>query len=312
MNIYETARAATVQRAMNHWGRFRVTGQDAAALLHHVTTNDIKKLKAGTGCDAALVTSRGRIMDLLSIWRDAEGYTVLTSPNRRAVFAPHARTFVLYRQDVTIEDVSDNGHWRALFGPTAADTLRKAGLAVPENNAVATTSTATTDASTGGSTGAVHVARTGRLPGGGYFVWSAEPPAFDVPECDNDSFNVLRVECGIPIAGLELTDARNPWEANLGESISLAKGCYNGQEIIARLNTYQKVKQRLVGVKLPAVVETPVPLKHASRDAGILTSAVLSPRFGPIGLAYVRGAHELGAELQASEQTITVVDLPFS
>lgn len=299
MSIYETARTAAVQRTMNHWGRFRVTGKDAAALLHHLTTNDIKKLKINTGCDAALVTSKGRLLDLLSIWRDAEGYTVLTSPNRRTVFAPHARGFVLYRQEVTIEDVSETGHWRGLFGPAAADVLREKGLEVPEANAVAIT-------------GAVRVARTDRLPGGGYFIWSNDPLAFDVPECDNDSFNVLRVESGIPIAGLELTDAHNPWEANLGESISLAKGCYNGQEIIARLNTYQKVKQRLTGVRLQAVVETPVPLKSDGRDAGSLTSAVLSPRFGPIGLAYIRGAHETAAELQAADQTVTVVDLPFS
>src|SRR4051812_33868568 len=119
MTIYETAREAAVQRAMNHWGRFRVTGKDAGALLHHLTTNDIKKLKVNEGCDAALITSKGRLMDLLSIWRDAEGYTVLTSPNRRALFAPHARGFILYRQEVTVEDVSDSGHWRALFGPGA-------------------------------------------------------------------------------------------------------------------------------------------------------------------------------------------------
>lgn len=298
MTIYETACAAAVQRTMNHWGRFRVTGADAAALLHHLTTNDIKKLKVGTGCDAALVTSKGRLLDLLSIWRDADGFTVLTSPNRRDAFTPHARSFVLYRQEVTFEDVSDTAGWRGLFGPAAEKVLRTAGFEIPEGNAVA-------------RTGVLSVARTRRLPGGGFFIWGPEVPAFAVPECDNESFNVLRVENGIPITGLELTDAHNPWEAGLGNDISLAKGCYNGQEIIARLNTYQKVKQRLTGVRLAVVVETPVPLTHDGREAGTLTSAVLSPRFGPIGLAYVRGAHELGAELQAGDQPATVVELPF-
>jgi aminomethyltransferase len=298
MNTYESAREAVVQRAMNHWGRFRVTGKDAAALLHHLTTNDIKKLKVGEGCDAALVTSKGRLLDLLSVWRDAEGYTVLTSPNRRAQFAPHARSFVLFRQEIHIEDVSERGNWLGLFGPRAAEVLRERGLEVPEGNAVAYNEPMT-------------VARTQRLPGGGFFVWSPEELSFDAPQCDNETFNILRVEDGIPVAGLELTDAHNPWEANLGQTISLHKGCYNGQEIIARLNTYQKVKQRLTGVKLQSVLDVPAPLGCEGREVGTITSSVLSPRFGPIGLAYVRGAHEIGATLQTGEQTAQVAALPF-
>lgn len=299
MNTYQAAREQTVQRAMNHWGRFRVTGADAAALLHHLTTNDIKKLKQSEGCDAALVTSKGRLLDLLSIWRDADGFTVLTAPNRRGMFAPHARSFVLFRQEIHIEDVSESGHWIGVFGPGAQSALETRGWAIPEGTAFT-------------ESGAVRVARTGRLPGGGFFVWSNEDLSFDAPQCDNETFNILRVECGIPVAGLELTDAHNPWEAGLNTAISLHKGCYNGQEIIARLNTYQKVKQRLCGMKLQNIVDTPAPLKHDGRDAGTITSCVVSPRFGPIGLAYVRGAHETGATLQAGDQGAEVAALPFS
>jgi aminomethyltransferase len=284
---------------MNHWGRFRVTGADAAALLHHLTTNDVKKLRSGNSLDAALITSKGRLLDFLTIFRDTSGFTVLTAPNRRTAFAPHAKQFILYRQEITIEDVSANGVWIGLFGPQAEAALRERGLEIPEGNAIA-------------QTAEVSVARTNRLPGGGFFVWSKSDFSFDVPYCDNETFNILRIEEGIPVAGLEVVDTFNPWEAGFDNAISLAKGCYNGQEIIARLNTYQKVKQHLRGVKLESLpAEFPVDLKAEGKPAGVLSSAAVSPRFGAIGLAYVRSAHETGATLQAGDQTATVVALPF-
>ena len=91
---YTAATQSVAYRDLSHFGLFRVTGAEAAALLHHLTTNDIKKLVPGRGIDAALVNNKARLLDVLTIIRPEEApgqYRVLTSPNRRELFAPHAR-----------------------------------------------------------------------------------------------------------------------------------------------------------------------------------------------------------------------------
>ncbi|MDF2439433.1 MAG: hypothetical protein JWN98_417 [Abditibacteriota bacterium] len=315
---YQVAVSRAAWRDVSHFGRFRVAGKDAAALLHHLTTNDIKRAKPHTARDAVLVSNKARVLDWLSVFHVADGFLVLTSPNRRDIFAPHARRFVLFRQDVQIEDVSDSLAMYGVFGPQSESILTAlVDAPLPEAGLVR-------ELSYGGAV--VMAARTSRLPGGGFWLWSSDPEQLgrmvresSASAVDAETYNVLRVESGLPATGLELSESINPWEARLDESISLNKGCYNGQEIIARLNTYQKVKQRLSGLKLetPLPMGTPAELKADGRVAGAITSSVLSPRFGPIALAYVRGDwQESGAVLevhaQGHTQNATVTDLPFA
>lgn len=278
-STYQAAQTGLVWRDMSHFGRFRVSGKDAATLLHHLTTQDIKGQKVGETREAVLISSKARVLDWLTIERsNADEFFVVTSPNRRAMFAPHAQKFILFRQDVKIEDVTESAPMWGAFGPEAQ---MLEGKKLP----------------------------TRRLPGGGFLV-------FEQPEgvaCDNDTFNILRVESGIPVAGLELTEDVNPWEAGFEDAISLAKGCYNGQEVVARLHAYKKIKQGLFGLKLEKMPHTlPAQLTKEGRNAGFITSAVVSPRFGIIGLGFVRGDYQgIGEALTLEEQTASVAPLPF-
>ena len=305
--VYHAAHEGAVWRDMTHFGRFRVEGRDAATLLHHLTTSDIKRLCPGQSCDAPLISNKARVLDWLTIARDESGFTVITSPNRREMLVPHARRFILFRQDVTLREVSGVGNLYALFGATLPDT------------------TAQFQAE------AIQSVPTQRLPGNGLWLWSEDGAALSrgiaslgIPACDPTTFNVLRVEAGVPVAGAELTEEVNPWEANLGAHISLAKGCYNGQEIVARLNTYQKVKQKLCGLRLDAPLAFApgdrLALQAAGKDAGFLTSAVESPQWGPIALGYVRTNLQtagqrltlLSADPPREATEATVVELPFT
>ena len=284
--IYDQARTSWAWRDCSHFGQFRISGADAATLLHHLTTNDIKRLKSGTSCDAVLISHKGRVLDWLSIVREENSFLLITSPNRRAMFKPHAEKFILFRQDVKIEDVTER-LW-GVFGPQAQQEC-----AIPTN----------------------------RLPGGGFWMLNKQFP--DDSPCDDATYNVLRVEAGVPVTGLELTETVNPWEAGLDNAISLHKGCYNGQEIIARLNTYKKVKQGLFGLRLeqqiplPQLINAPAKLTSEGREAGFVTSSALSPRFGPIALAFVRGDYQSpGQKLQVTlpdgSQDAAVCALPFA
>lgn len=313
-----TLSSKTFYRNLSHFGRFCVSGKDAAALLHHLTTNDIKKLESGAGCDAVLLTSKARILDWLEIWRDGEQYLVLTSPNRRAIFAPHAQKFILYRQEVKIEDISETGACFGLFGGELPKVLAgwESGsvLDSPMHSLQKTEIDGT----------AVTFSRTRRLPGTGVLLWSDDAAKLQelvenssAQLCDDALYNRLRVEAGIPVTGLELTEAVNPWEANFDSAISLDKGCYNGQEVVARLHSYKKIKQRLMGLQLENALPLgeSIALKSEGRAAGMLTSSAVSPELGAIGLGYIRTNYQKEGQVLELESTpaqkVTVQALPF-
>lgn len=320
-DTYKAAHDSAVWRDMSHFGRFACSGSDAATLLHHLTTNDVKGLRTGSGCDAALVTNKARVLDWLTIYRLEDRFIVLTSPNRRDVFAPHAQKFVLFRQQIVIEDVTDTTALFGLFGPCAGEVLERFGAASILEKPLNEHHYFAVDGVN------IMMSRTSRLPGTGVLLGAEDAAGLrcvvqdsGYALCDNETYNVLRVEAGVPAAGLELTEDINPWEARLDDFISLHKGCYNGQEVVARLNTYQKVKQRLSGLKLaqPIQMGQSTRLQADGRDVGFITSSVESPRFGPIAMAYVRGDfQEPGQQVGvlgkdgAVVQTATVVELPF-
>ncbi|PQV65018.1 aminomethyltransferase [Abditibacterium utsteinense] len=280
LETYQAAQNGFVMRDMSHFGRFKVSGADAATLLHHLTTQDIKGQKIGEAREAVLISNKARVLDWLTILRlETDVFRVITSPNRRAMFAPHAQKFVLFRQDVKIEDETGAAPLWGAFGPKSNEIT---GEKWP----------------------------TKRLPNSGLLSFEAPQNAVS---CDNETFNVLRIEAGIPVAGLELTEEVNPWEAGFESAISLAKGCYNGQEIVARLHAYKKIKQGLFGLKLETLpLELPQKLTKATKNAGFVTSAIESPRFGAIALGFVRGDFQTeGETLELGEQEARVSLLPF-
>ena len=116
---------------------------------------------------------------------------------------------------------------------------------------------------------------------------------------------------GVPQPGTELTEDYNPLEAGLWHAISFDKGCYIGQETIARLNTYQGVKQQLWGVQLSTPVEPGTPILVGEDKVGTLTS-ILDTAEGPLGLGYIRTkAGGAGLQVTVGEAEGTVVDVPF-
>jgi len=140
----------------------------------------------------------------------------------------------------------------------------------------------------------------------------AEPAGVDVTEA-------LRVERGIPAFGKELGESYNPLEAGLMPLISFTKGCYIGQEVVARLNTYDKVQKSLVGLRWDgdSAVASGTRLLLDGKQAGVMTTAAMSPRIaGVIGLGYVRKAHatpgsELLLESPDGPTPVRVTTLPF-
>ena len=146
-------------------------------------------------------------------------------------------------------------------------------------------------------------------------VWQALLNAGAVP-LSEETFQVLRVEAGLPEFGRELGDEYIPLEANLWNDVSFKKGCYTGQEIIARMESRQKLAKRLVGLRFAEQVKLPASLWIDDHDVGAATSVVHSPALGWIGLGYLKPIG--GAEAQVVQSRLddrvvsaTVSALPF-
>jgi folate-binding protein YgfZ len=148
-------------------------------------------------------------------------------------------------------------------------------------------------------------------------VWNA-PPVFGPlpgPAAEVEDYEVRRIEGGFPKYGVDVTDDNFPFETPLGKLIDYGKGCYIGQEPIARVQSRGAAQKTLRGLRALGDAKLPVGAKvsHPQRDsAGEVTSSAMSPRFGAIALAYVhRLAWEPGTVVQVADRPATVVDLPL-
>ncbi|MCA9908421.1 MAG: glycine cleavage system protein T, partial [Anaerolineae bacterium] len=123
-------------------------------------------------------------------------------------------------------------------------------------------------------------------------------------------YHALRVRAGRPAAHSELTDAFIPLELGLWDEVNFTKGCYTGQEIIARMESRGRLARTLVRLRLSTAQTAPADLLLAGRSAGTLTSSVTTPDGEYLGIGVVRMAHaQPGAQFQVGDATATVIDL---
>ena len=133
-------------------------------------------------------------------------------------------------------------------------------------------------------------------------------------EVSPEAVEIVRVEAGVPRFGAEMDTATMPAEAGIVEdAVSFTKGCYIGQETVARLHYKGRPNRHLRGLKLSGAATPGAALRLGEKEVGTLGGAVVSPALGPIGLAIVRREAEPGAELTVGEDGVTaeVVALPF-
>jgi folate-binding protein YgfZ len=297
-----------LSRDLSTNGRLVVRGPDRARFLHSMVTNDVEALRPGAGCRAAMLSVKGRLHGELVLYCDEESFLLEMDPALRAPLREVLEKHIVM-DDVEIEDLTDGTRELALYGDEARAALATAlGAEVPAlppyHHALV---------------GGVRVAAAPELAMPGYHVFGV-PSVAGASPLDDQTFEVLRVEAGRPRWGVDVDSDRLVLEANLDDAISLQKGCYLGQEVVARATARGHVNRRLLGLLLDG--EKPVGrgarLSAAAReDAGMVTSSVVSPRFGAIALAYVhRTVAAPGTEVvvhdAAGERRARVTTLPFT
>lgn len=313
-------------------GRLWMSDRDRAELLQRLSTNDMVKLQPGQGAQTVLTNHNGRIIDLLTVHAMEDRMLLVTSPQQRGAVRNLLRKNIFFNDKVKLEDVSETLGQLNLYGPQSAaliETLTGTSVeALPLHGITAATANGTE----------VWVARLKPIGGACFAIYApgeSLPALWDALRAGgahplgSAAFSMLRIEAGYGAFGRELSLEYIPLETGLNDAISFSKGCYVGQEIIARMESRGRMAKKLRGLKLSGMppidpaetddeqVLPKMPLARLSvdgKEAGDLTSVAVSPRFGTIGLAYVRSAHaEPGTVvgMTGSDVTGTVVELPF-
>lgn len=303
-----TQYAAVVDRSDR--GKLALTGAGAKEFLAGQVTNDILGLEPGHGCYAALLTHKGKMRADLRVL-DA-GDELLLDTERTALQAVFdtIRTFKL-GYDVELHKRTLQRALLSVAGPDARRVTGAdhAGLGTDEHDHVAATlgdrdvRLIATDL----GVDVLALAEDRDTVHAALVAAGAAPVGEEIAE-------IVRVEHGRPRYGLDLDESVIPQEAALNErAVSFTKGCYVGQETVARLFYKGKPNRHLRGLKLSAAVVTGAALRLGEKEVGRLASSVVSPALGPIGLAIVRREAEPGAVLEIEGGgTATVVDLPFT
>jgi folate-binding protein YgfZ len=277
-------------------GDIVLTGKDRATFLQGLVTNDVVKLAEGGGCAAAFLSAKGKLQAICVVLADANGLVLDTPPELAAMVEALLRKYLVFA-DVTIEDHSAEASVLHLAGEASGDAAEDLLRKVMSLGGGATFPAALHAHTRVGEVMAVRENRTGvpgydlRLPSSDSKELLAALQTAGAQLQPPERLEALRVAAGIPRWGAELTEAVLPDEAGLRERgfISETKGCYVGQEIVARIKTYGHVNRLLVRLEVSGGVPSPGDgVFFQGEKAGALTSVAPAAGNGAVALAYVK------------------------
>ncbi|MDW8269091.1 MAG: glycine cleavage T C-terminal barrel domain-containing protein [Anaerolineae bacterium] len=314
---YQAAHEGAVWFCPPEPGFLRLGGEDRLDFLQRQSTNDLRRLRPDRHVVTVLTSPTARILDVLTVFDLGDALGVLTLPGHGPRTARELRGKIFFMDRVTVSDHSREWAQLDLEGPQAAAVLQRLGLtAVPTAEGVAMFVVAGCETRVLGQRGLRGVGFRLLMPAEGREAVTTALAAADAVPLSAEVHDVLRVEAGLP-GMAELTEEYNPLEANLDAFVAENKGCYTGQEVIARQITYDKVTRRLVGLRPEAPVPVGAEVLAEGRTVGQVTSAALSPRLGPLALAYIkRPFHQPDTRLllrhDGQETPAVVVALPYT
>jgi folate-binding protein YgfZ len=309
--------------------RLCLLGPDRVKFLNGQVTNNVKELRTGEGCYAALVSAKGKIQSDLHIYILEDEILLDFEAGLGQIVQPRLEKFII-AEDVQVVDVSAlYGLW-SVQGPKAAAVIQSLPwkVALPEKpNAVVKIADP--------ASGEIYLTSRARTSGAGYDLFvpnqSMQAVGIQLGEaakaaggrfCGWQALETARIETGIPRFGADMDETNLAPEVLDTAAISYSKGCYIGQEIIARVRTYGQVAKSLRGLRLPDDLPA-LPVKGdklflGEKEVGYITSAAASPKLkANIALGCVRReANQPGTELRlqmaAGIFIVKIYDLPFA
>lgn len=318
---------------LTHRGKIRISGKDRTKFLQNILSQDINKLTPGTGGHATLLNTKGHMLAYMRIYSDEDSFLIDTETGEAAKIIQVLNHY-LFREDVKIEDVTLKYGLVTVQGPHSREILcRISGTDIREMEECSHVNL---------TINSIHckVARSSYTGEEGYSIYAPWDNLQNIWETillpsssDNttpfghDAYNSLRIEAGIPLYSVDLDEDTIPIEASLDHAISYTKGCYVGQETIARIKFKGHVNRTLTGFFIQSGTElNSVPNKGdriytategAEHHIGIITSACLSPTLNKsIAIGYVRiGYNEPGTQVHIDSKphkiSAVIAGIPF-
>ena len=323
---YQAARFGVGLADLSSFDRIEVTGKDRAKLIGNLCTNEIIKLPAATGCEAFFLNAKGKVIDYGMIYSVGESLWIDLEPGHAPIMIKYVDRYI-FREDVKLHDRTASHALFHVAGPKAEElltaiefmptNLTDRGVVIWETEGIS-----------------YQIRRRARSVEGGYDVvapiehaatlWErliqAGQPLGLVPLSD-ETMETLRVEASIPRFGKEVTEDNLPQEIGRDkEAISFTKGCYIGQETVARLDAYGHVNKILRGLEaeLGSGIESGQKLIRDGKTLGSIATVVDSPRWNKrIALAIIRVAgvepgSMIDVETAGGSLAVKVVALPFA
>jgi tRNA-modifying protein YgfZ len=294
--------------AEGSFGLLVVSGPEAADYLQGQLTNDVEAIGAGEGAYSALLDRKGHMQADMRVLRPGAGpdLWLLLEPEGLEAARKHLGMYKIGRE-VEVVDAGGEQVLLSLIGPRAAEIA--GGAPLPENACETVT------------VGGAECLAVGTAEGIDLLVPAAERGrardallAAGAAEVSAAAAEILRIEAGRPRFGAEMGTATLPAEAGIVEqAVSFTKGCYIGQETVARLHYKGKPNRHLRGLRLSAPAVPGAAVRAGEKEVGTLGSTAVSPALGPVGLAILRREAEPGATVAVGEDGVTaeVVGLPF-
>lgn len=270
---------------------FKITGKDAKDFLNRILTNNIKELGNGFGCYTCLCDKKGKILADLYCYATPQFFLVECDKTLKDKIQTILKRYIIM-EDVQIGETLD---WKGVgvIGPKSENLLLSRGLTPPAENLQFVEC----------------VIRKNRWGFDGFEIWGDERflSLFKKGEpISKETQEILRIESKTPLYGVDVTEENIPQEAGLYEALNFNKGCYVGQETIARLEHRGHVNKGLALLKLEGDLVPPPATKIVTEfgeEVGHVTSSCFSPKYNaPIAMGYIRYSYLSEKEFRIGEK----------
>jgi len=309
---YTAAHDTAVLVDRSNLGLLKFSGKTRLDLINRMSTQKVIDLGEGEGTATVLTTDIGRIIDRIILYEDGAEVYCLTSENNGDNIAAYLRRFLFFMDDFHIDDLREDSTTLAIYGCQARSLLTDF---IGEQVDLPLHHWRTFDFE--GQSITLH--RTDPIAGDGYFLMGQQSHKqlllerlieSGITPAGDGAFEYLRIESGRPRFGHELTDGYIPLEANLWADVSFNKGCYTGQEIIARMESRGRVAKRLALLEGDRPAELGQALMVGGKKGGTLTSIAAGPR-GYLALGFVKSSILADAASTDQHPTLTAGDATF-
>ena len=282
---------------LQNWSFIQVSGSDRVSFLHNMCTADLKKLSAGQTCESFFTDVKGKIIAHTIVIAGDQNHVLLAVPEQAEKIITHLDRYII-REDVELHDHSNTQTCWLLLGKNAESLLTQCECLDLKTSFDSLANPATLVSTKLDNAEAMS-------------TWLNDSDSQTMSE---DVWNALRIESGLPLFGVDFDSSHLPQEVNRDAiAISFTKGCYLGQETVARIDALGHVNKKLVGLQFgkDEIPESETKLFCEEKEVGRITSACWSPHSNsPLALAMIqRGANEVGQVHESDAGQATVVSL---